>query len=235
MRVKNAVKIERVGAALLRYELAGVITTIASLKFSEYEAKNIEPLVESSPLFAWLRRRIGMRRTAKLIGTTELAIAGLLAFAPRRSRLSVVGSVLAIGMFGTTLSFLLSTPAARTKSGAKGVTILSDVGQFLVKDVVLLGASVLTLGESCTSARSADLLVGGAQGAKSSRQASPTRIPSSSMAGTKRSPSSFAKRSRASSRDACMDNRGQSRSIRSPTMRSRGRLSAAIRRRAVSG
>ena len=148
MRMKDALKTERVGAALLRYGLAGVITAIASLKYSEYEAKNIEPLVESSPLFAWIRRRIGMRLTAKLIGTSELAIAGLLAFAPRRSRLSVLGSVLSIGMFGTTLSFLLSTPAARTKSGAKGVTILSDVGQFLVKDVVLLGAAVFTLGET---------------------------------------------------------------------------------------
>jgi uncharacterized membrane protein YkgB len=148
MRTRNAAKIERVATGLLRYGLAGVIAAIASLKFSEYEAKNIEPLVESSPLFAWLRRRIGMRRTAKLIGTAELTVAGLLAFAPRRSRLSALGSILAIGMFGTTLSFLLSTPAARTKSGAAGVTILSDVGQFLVKDVVLLGASVLTLGES---------------------------------------------------------------------------------------
>jgi uncharacterized membrane protein YkgB len=50
-------------------------------------------------------------------------------------------------MFGTTLSFLFSTPAARTRT-TRGVPILSDVGQFLVKDVVLIGASALTLGEA---------------------------------------------------------------------------------------
>jgi reactive chlorine resistance protein C len=50
-------------------------------------------------------------------------------------------------MFGTTLSFLFSTPAARTRT-TKGVPILSDVGQFLIKDVILIGVSVLTLGES---------------------------------------------------------------------------------------
>ena len=49
-------------------------------------------------------------------------------------------------MFATTLSFIASTPAARTRSN--GVPILSDVGQFLIKDVVLVGASLLTLGES---------------------------------------------------------------------------------------
>jgi reactive chlorine resistance protein C len=50
-------------------------------------------------------------------------------------------------MFAATLSFIASTPAARTRS-TKGVPILSDVGQFLIKDVVLVGASLLTLGES---------------------------------------------------------------------------------------
>ena len=81
------------------------------------------------------------------MGVTELAIASLVAIPPRRSALSALGSLLAIGMFGTTLSFIASTPAARTRS-TKGVPILSDVGQFLVKDVVLVGASLLALGES---------------------------------------------------------------------------------------
>ena len=120
---------------------------MGALKFTDYEAKNIEPLVEHSPLTAWLRRGIGMKDTSRLIGAVELTIAGLLAFAPRRSMASAIGSGLVVGMFGTTLSFLVSTPAARGKS-TKGVPILTDVGQFLLKDAVLLGASVLTLGES---------------------------------------------------------------------------------------
>lgn len=140
-------KLETVGRGILRYGLAAVVASIGAEKFTEYEANNIKPLLENSPFFSWLQRRIGLQRTARLVGVTELGIAGLLAVPPRRSRLSALGSVLAIGMFGTTLSFLLSTPAARTKS-TKGVPILSDVGQFLLKDVVLAGASVLTLGES---------------------------------------------------------------------------------------
>jgi uncharacterized membrane protein YkgB len=140
-------KIENIGRSIVRYALATVIGTIGALKFTDQEAKGIEPLIEHSPLTAWLRRSIGEKGASRLFGVVELATAGLLAFAPRRSTASAVGSVLAIGMFGTTLSFLLSTPAARGRS-TKGVPILTDVGQFLLKDAVLLGASVLTLGES---------------------------------------------------------------------------------------
>jgi uncharacterized membrane protein YkgB len=140
-------KIENIGERIVHYALAAVIGTIGAMKFTDYEAKNIEPLVEHSPLTSWLRRSIGEKRASRLIGAVELATAGLLAFAPRRSTAATIGSVFAIGMFGTTLSFLLTTPAARGRS-TKGVPILTDVGQFLLKDAVLLGASVLTLGES---------------------------------------------------------------------------------------
>jgi uncharacterized membrane protein YkgB len=145
--LQTASKVENVGEAMVRYGLAGVVATIGAFKFTEYEANNIKPLLENSPPFSWLCRRIGLRRTAALVGVSELVIAGLLTLPPRRSRLSALGSVLAMGMFTTTLSFLFSTPQARTRT-RRGVPILSDVGQFLSKDAVLLGASVLTLGES---------------------------------------------------------------------------------------
>lgn len=146
------VRIENLGKGVARYGLATVVGGIGAEKFTEYEAKNIEPLLVGSPLFSWLVRRIGLRGTARLVGATELGIAGLLVFAPKRSRLSTLGSALAVGMFGTTLSFLFSTSAARTRS-TKGVPILADVGQFLVKDLVFLGTSLLILGESLSRRR----------------------------------------------------------------------------------
>lgn len=145
--LRRAQRLESIGTGIVRYGLAGVIAVIASEKFTDFEVNNIKPLLENSPLFSWLGRRIGWRRTARIVGTSELAIASLLVLPPRRSSLSVLGSVLAMGMFGTTLSFLFSTPAARTRS-TKGIPILSDVGQFLIKDVVFAGASLLSLGQS---------------------------------------------------------------------------------------
>jgi uncharacterized membrane protein YkgB len=145
--LRRALRLETIGTDIARYGLAAVIAVHAAEKFTDFEVNNIKPLLENSPLFSWLGRRIGWRGTARLVGISELTIASLLALPPRRSRLSALGSMLAMGMFGTTLSFLFSTPAARTRT-ANGVPILSDVGQFLIKDVVLMGVSLLTLGES---------------------------------------------------------------------------------------
>jgi uncharacterized membrane protein YkgB len=52
-------------------------------------------------------------------------------------------------MFTTTLSFLFTTPGWDAKLG--GFPALSGAGQFLVKDVVLLGAAVWTLGDALAS------------------------------------------------------------------------------------
>ena len=145
-------RVENLGEAIVRYGLAGLLATMGSFKFTDYEANNIKAVLENSPLFSWLVRRIGLRRMAALVGTSELVIAGLLAIPPRRSRASALGSALAMGMFATTLSFLFSTPQARTRTGfaaeKKNVPIFSDAGQFLMKDVILLGGALMTLGES---------------------------------------------------------------------------------------
>ena len=54
---------------------------------------------------------------------------------------------MAVLMFLTTLSFLLSTPGWEASLG--GFPALSVVpGQFLIKDLVLLGAALWSLGEA---------------------------------------------------------------------------------------
>jgi len=61
-----------------------------------------------------------------------------------------IGSALAVVMFLTTLSFVFSTPGWEPSLG--GFPALSALpGQFLLKDVVLLGAAIWSLGESLTS------------------------------------------------------------------------------------
>jgi uncharacterized membrane protein YkgB len=50
------------------------------------------------------------------------------------------------------VSFLFTTPGIGDVA-AGGFPALSPTGQFLLKDLVLLGAAVWTLGESLTAAR----------------------------------------------------------------------------------
>jgi len=56
-------------------------------------------------------------------------------------------------LFASTLSFLFTTPGA-TVSSAGGFPVLSVLpGQFLLKDIVLIGAALWTLGDSLGAAR----------------------------------------------------------------------------------
>ena len=88
-----------------------------------------------------------------MIGTTELAAALLIALRPVSARACAVGSAMAIGVLLTTLSFLLSTPGVAEPS-AGGFPAISVVpGQFLIKDVVLLGAALWSFGEAARKTR----------------------------------------------------------------------------------
>ncbi len=76
-----------------------------------------------------------------------LALALLIAARPFSPRASAIGSLGAIAMFLTTLSFLLTTPGVWQPN--YGFPSLSgSPGQFLIKDVVLLGAAIWTAGEA---------------------------------------------------------------------------------------
>lgn len=153
MRTTHATtdNLARVGFSVLRSALATNILWIGALKFKQYEVDNTEPLVTSSPLFSSLRVKLGAQRLARLIGVTEMAVGTLIAVKPLAPRASAVGSLGAVGMFLTTLSFLATTPDARQEG--QGRLSLSMAGQFLLKDSVFLGASLLTAAESLRAVR----------------------------------------------------------------------------------
>jgi len=115
------------------------------------EAMGIQPLVANSPLIGWMYDFLSVRSFSTMLGFIEVTTAVLIALRSVSSRASAVGSFLAIGIFATTLSILFSTPGWEPTLG--GFPALSTLpGQFLIKDVVLLGASVWSLGESLKAA-----------------------------------------------------------------------------------
>jgi reactive chlorine resistance protein C len=83
---------------------------------------------------------------SNLIGAIEIALAVLLTLRPISAKASLVGSLGSFVAFLLTTSFLFSTPGAVQLS--HGLPVLSGVGQFLIKDVVLLGASFWTAAEA---------------------------------------------------------------------------------------
>ena len=145
----------RVGGALARYGLVVVIGWIGLLKFTSYEAHGIEPLVANSPLLSWVYEVFSVTTFSTLLGVVEVSTAVLLAVKPWWPRISVVGSVMAVGLFLATISFLVTTPGVGEDT-AGGFPLLSMTGQFLVKDVALLGISVWTLADALRAARVAN-------------------------------------------------------------------------------
>ena len=152
-RVLDRINVQAIGGAVIRYGLVGVIGWIGLMKFTRVEAEAIWPLVQHSPLMSWAAAALGVRTFSNLVGVAEVTIAVLIALRPVAAPASALGSALAVGMFATTLSFLLTTPGVWEASlgGFPAISVLP--GQFLLKDVVLLGAALWSLGESLARRR----------------------------------------------------------------------------------
>ncbi|WP_433283036.1 DUF417 family protein [Pseudonocardia xinjiangensis] len=145
-------RVSAAGATILRYGLAVVVAWIGALKYTGSEAERIQQYISPSPLMNWMDGILTVRVLSDALGTGEIIVAVLIALKLLLPRLSALGSGLAILLFLSTLSFLFTTPGIGDAS-AGGFPALSPVGQFLIKDLVLLGASVWTLGESLLAGR----------------------------------------------------------------------------------
>ena len=122
------------------------------MKFTAYEAKGITPLVMHSPLLSWAYGLLGERGFATALGLVEISIGVLIALRPISARASGIGSVASTVTFITTLTFILTTPGV-WQEGYGFPYLSGPIGQFLIKDVVLLAASIWTAGEAFAAAR----------------------------------------------------------------------------------
>ena len=139
--------IQTIGVHLIRYGLVLVVAWIGAMKFTAYEANGIQPLVANSPFMGWVYHVVSIQALSNILGLVEIAIAMMIALRPLSAAMAAIGSGAAVVMFLTTLSFLVSTPGWEPSLG--GFPALSVVpGQFLVKDLVLLGAAMWSLGEA---------------------------------------------------------------------------------------
>ncbi|MEO7315930.1 MAG: DUF417 family protein [Ginsengibacter sp.] len=152
---QNAIKFESLGAIIIRYGLGFVLIWIGFLKFTPYEAEGIIGFVSNSPIFSWTYSVFGIRGFANILGVIEIVLGILICMKSLSPKVSVWGSFGAIIMFLLTLTFLFSTPGIIQK-GCMFPFISPMPGQFLLKDIVLLGASVWTAGEALLAARRAE-------------------------------------------------------------------------------
>lgn len=137
---------------LPRYGLVIVLAWFGAMKFTTYEAHGISHWVANSPLMGWLYNVISIDAFGRFNGSIELVTAALLAVKPWYPKASVLGGIFASLFFVTTLSFMITTPGTGEAS-AGGFPVLSADGEFLMKDIALLGLALWLLVDAIDATR----------------------------------------------------------------------------------
>jgi uncharacterized membrane protein YkgB len=110
-----------------------------------YEANGIAPFIAHSPIMSWMHALLGVRGASYLIGIVELSTAAALMIGAIQPFFSALGAAMSAITYLVTLTFFLSTPGVSEATAGGFPAISAMPGQFLLKDLVLLAASVCLL------------------------------------------------------------------------------------------
>ncbi len=137
------------GSWAARYALAIIFLIFGGSKFAPMAGETLAPLIMNSPLVSWLHGVFGVDGAAHALGVYEIITGALIAARPLNPRLSMIGGAMAVITFLITLSFLFSTPGV---AGGNPFP-LTMLGQFLLKDLVLLSVSLWIFAASRAEAK----------------------------------------------------------------------------------
>lgn len=171
-----AARADRLGMNAVRAGLIIVLVWIGALKVAPYEADGIVPFVANSPLMSFFYDKAApeylayMNKEGELValnrawhesngtytfslglGAVIVCLGVLVAGHWWRPAIGAVGSFLVFGMSLVTLSFLVTTPETWVPNlgdAHHGFPYLSGRGRLVVKDVIMLGAALVTMADS---------------------------------------------------------------------------------------
>lgn len=134
--------------ALLRWALVVIFLWFGGMKFTAYEAEGIAPFIAHSPLMSWLHILFGIRGASYVIGVLELSTAAALIAGAINPVFSALGAAMSTITYLITITFFISTPGVAEPTARGFPAISAAPGQFLLKDLVLLAASLCLLSAS---------------------------------------------------------------------------------------
>lgn len=140
---------------LLLWSLVVVFLWFGAMKFTNYEAQGIAPFIAHSPIMSWLHSAFGVRGASMVIGVMELATAGALVAGVFNRAAFTLGAAMSCATYAITLTFFLSTPGVAEPTAGGFPAISAPIGQFLLKDLVLLAASIVLLRTALASWKTA--------------------------------------------------------------------------------
>jgi len=140
--------------SFLRWSLVVVFFWFGGMKFTAYEAAGIAPFIENSPIMSWLHVLFGVQGASYFLGIAELTTGVLLVIGSFNALFSVLGAFMSSMTFLVTITFFITTPGVFESSLGGFPAISAGIGQFLLKDLVLLGASLCLLKSSVKNRKS---------------------------------------------------------------------------------
>jgi reactive chlorine resistance protein C len=189
-----AAQTQRAGVGLTRAGLVIVLLWIGGLKAFQYEADGIVPFVANSPFMGFFYKfpapeyKAHMNAEGQVIPANRqwheenrtyafsyalgavIVLYGLMLCLHRwRPEIAALGSFLVVIMSLVTLSFLVTTPenwVPALGDAHHGFPYLSGRGRLVIKDVIMLGAGVVTMADSARAYLD-----------KKNRGRSPSRVP----------------------------------------------------------
>jgi uncharacterized membrane protein YkgB len=129
---------------LMRASMVFIFAIFGYQKWFVFEAQQIKPFISNNPFVFWLIPVFGLNGASWFLGVSEWTIGALLFFGVWNKRLGILGAIGSIFTFVSTFTTIPFMPDGWAAS-AGGFPAMTISTAFLMKDVVLLAASVYLL------------------------------------------------------------------------------------------
>jgi len=136
---------------IVRASMVIIFLLFGYQKWFEYEAQTLIPFIKNGPLIFWMYPVFGIRGASWFLGVSEWLFAALLFFGFWNKRLGILGSLGSAASFVATTTIIPFMPDGWAKS-AGGFPAMQGNVAFLMKDVVLLAASIYLLKQDVSRA-----------------------------------------------------------------------------------
>ena len=128
---------------LVRGAMVLIFLLFGYQKWFEYEAQTLVPFISNGPLTFWMYPVFGLRGASSFLGVSEWLTAALLIWGFWNPRAGVLGALLSVATFVTTVTIIPFMPDGW--NAAAGFPAMQGNVAFLMKDVVFLAVSVYLL------------------------------------------------------------------------------------------
>ncbi|MGY2491850.1 YkgB family protein [Cupriavidus sp. CP313] len=115
-------------------------------KWFQYEADVLVPYISNGPLISWMYPVFGVRGASWFLGLAEWTFCALIFSGFWNKKLGILGALGSVGTFVATVTIIPFIPGGWEPSAGGFPAMVGPVA-FLMKDVVLLAASVYLLKE----------------------------------------------------------------------------------------